>query len=548
MGKYFVLFWLFESYRGHIAMAFEIYLVALACVSCLALLRLYQYSKLSARPYLYPPGPAGLPFIGNLHQIPMGRSELKFQEYGAQFGAITGLKAGCQNLVVLNSWQVVRDLLEQRGSIYSSRPKIPVVELVTPGGLNPALNFYGDVWRAQRKKLVEFLGGERTENMKPVQDAESTQMIYDMLEHPEEHLEDHVERSFGAAILATGFGQRGKTLEKGGKIDRFFRVEAKWTAAAGPTASPPIGSFPLLASVPDWLTPWRGWKKIASEIKSEQQRLYGELLKETKERLLQGKGTECFMAQCIMTQEKEWYDDKYLSYLGGVLLEGGAETSASATIVFIMAMAAFPDVLAKAQKEVDELCGPDRMPGKDDTGRLPYMRAIMLELLRWRPVTPTAVPHQSTVEDTYNGYIIPNDSTIFMNTWAINHEESFYDAPNTFNPDRYLQNEFGSKSSVSPDAFKGRRMNYTFGAGRRVCPGQRFAENSMMMHFAKLAWAFEFVPTGKLDIETRENWIDGVVVRPKNLNVKLNLRDEGRRKTIKEAWVEADKFLQQFES
>jgi cytochrome P450 len=529
-------------------MALEIYLIALTCLVSFALVRLYQYSKFSARPHAYPPGPPCLPFLGNLHQMPIERPELKFAEFGAQFGAITGLKAGCQNLIVLNSWQAVRDLIEQKGSIYSSRPTIPVVEIVTPGGLNPALSVYGDLWRGQRKKLVEFLGGERTDRMKPVQDAESTQMIYEMLEYPERHLQEHVERSFGAAILATVFGQRGKTIEPGGKIDSFFRVEEKWSAAVGPTASPPISSFPFLDSVPDWLTPWRGWKKRALEVKDEQGRLYRGLLKETKERLMQGKGKECFLAQCIMTQEKEWYDDNYLAYLGGVLLEGGAETSASSTIVFIMAMAAFPDVLAKAQEEVDRVCGMSRLPGKDDTGRLPYIRACMLEILRWRPIAPTGVPHTTTADDVYNGLAIPNQTTVFINAWAINHDESFYNSPATFNPDRYVQNEFGSTfASANPDTIKGRRTNYTFGAGRRVCPGQRFAENSMMMHFAKLVWAFDFIPTGKLPVDTWDEWTNGLAIRPKDLKVKLSLRNEQRRKIVGDAWMEADAFLQQFE-
>jgi cytochrome P450 len=465
-----------------------------------------------------------------------------------QYGAMTGLKAGCQNLIVLNSWQAVRDLIERKGSVYSSRPTIPVVEIVTPGGLNPALNVYGSTWRGQRKKLMDFLGGARTDKMKPVQDAESTQMIHDMLVHPEWHLEQHVERSFGAAILATVFGQRGKTFQQGGKIDSFFRIEEKWATAMGPTASPPISSFPFLNSVPDWLTPWKGWKKRALEIKDEQGRLYRGLLDETRERLMQGKGGECFMAQCIVAQEKEWYDDNYLAYLGGVLLEGGAETSANSTMVFIMTMAAFPEVLARAQDEVDKVCGRSRIPGKDDMDRLPYLRACMLEILRWRPVIPIGVPHTSTADHVYKGFSIPNNTDVLINIWGINHDESFYDSPATFNPDRYVQNELGSTlASADPVTFKGRHTNYTFGAGRRVCPGQRFAENSMMMHFAKMVWAFDFLPTGKLPVDTWDGWTHGLTVRPKDLKVKLKLRNANRRKVIVDAWLKADAFLQQFE-
>jgi cytochrome P450 len=263
-------------------MTLQIYQATLVALVLFLLVRLYQYSKLSTRAARFPPGPPTVPFLGNLHQIPISRPELKFTEYARQFGAVTGLKVGCQDLIILNTWQAVRDLVEQKGSIYSSRPSIPVCEIAVPGGLNPALIAYGDIWRGQRKKLVEFLGGARTDKMKPVQDAESTQMIYDMLHRPE-NFEQHVDRSFGAAIFATVFGQRGKTLEPGGKLDSFFKVETQWAAALGPTASPPITSFPFLDKVPDWLTPWKGWKARALEIKQEQGRLYLGLLNEARE-------------------------------------------------------------------------------------------------------------------------------------------------------------------------------------------------------------------------------------------------------------------------
>ncbi|UPX15940.1 uncharacterized protein EKO05_0006370 [Ascochyta rabiei] len=526
-------------------MALHLYQVAFVASFILVFVRLYRYSKLSARPAGYPPGPKTAPFIGNLHQLPVSRPELKFTEYARQFGALTGLKLGRQNLVVLNTWEAVRDLIEQKGSIYSSRPSIPVCDIVVPNGENPALSVYGDQWRGQRKRLVEFLGGDRTDKMKPVQDAESTQMIYDMMHQPED-FERHVDRSFGATILATVFGRRGKTMEPGGKLDSFFKVEAQWAASLGATSYPPLNSFPFLANVPDYLTPWKGWKDRALLIRNEQERVYGTLLSETRERLTEGKGKDCFLATVLKTQVKERYTDKHLSHLSGVLLEGGAETSASSIMIFIMAMAAYPDVLAKAQEEVDGICGTSRMPNKDDIDNLSYIRSCMLEVLRHRPIIPLGVPHNTTATDTYGDYTIPTNTDIIINAWRINHDESFYDEPATFNPDRYMQDEYGRGASVRSQDIKGRRMNYTFGAGRRVCPGQKFAENSMRIHFAKLVWAFDIKRTGSLPSHDWNGWTDGLVIRPKNLKVKFELRS-GRKETIEHAWSEADAFLRQFE-
>jgi cytochrome P450 len=521
-----------------------LYGIVLASMLLLAAFRLYRYSKLSARPPGYPPGPKTAPFLGNLHQIPIARPELAFTKFAKQFGAITGLKLGCQNLVILNTWQAVRDLVEQKGSIYSSRPSIPVANIVVPNGENPGLSVYGDLWRGQRRKLVEFLGGERTDNLKPVQDAESTQMIYDMVGDPED-FEHHVDRSYGATILATVYGQRGKAFYPGSILDSFAKVEVKWSAALGATASPPLSSFPFLDSIPDWLTPWRGWKQRAMDLKRDQRGLYVSLVEDARERLAQGKGTECFLASCLRTQEKDGFNDAFLAHLAGALMEGGAETSASSTMVFIMAMAAYPHVLVQAQEEVDRVCGASRLPGRDDIPNLPYIRACMLEILRWRPIIPLGVPHHTTAADTHGDLNIPSDTTVIINTWRINHDESLYLAPEVFHPARYMQNEYGGGPDV--EVLKGRRVNYTFGAGRRVCPGQRFAENSMTMHFAKLVWAFDINRNGDLPTDSWEGWTDGLAIRPKDLNVSFDLRSEGRRKVIDDAWVKADAFLEQFE-
>jgi cytochrome P450 len=252
------------------------------------------------------------------------------------------------------------------------------------------------------------------------------------------------------------------------------------------------------------------------------------------------------LASVLKTNDKQPYNNKHLSHLSGVLLEGGAETSASSVLVFIMAMGAFPDVLAKAQEEVDRIVGTSRIPNKDDLDRLPYIKACMLELLRWRPIIPLGVPHNTISDDTYGDFTVPNNTDIIVNTWRINHDESFYDEPGVFNPKRYLEDEFGRGASARSQDIKGRRINYTFGAGRRVCPGQKFAENSMRMHFAKLVWAFDIKRTGPLGIDSWDGWTDGLVIRPKDINVRLELRS-GRKEVIERAWSEADAFLRQFE-
>lgn len=51
-------------------------------------------------------------------------------------------------------------------------------------------------------------------------------------------------------------------------------------------------------------------------------------------------------------------------------------------------MVLYPDVLKRAQAELDSVVGRERMPSYGDQKNLPYIDAIVKEVLRWRPVAP----------------------------------------------------------------------------------------------------------------------------------------------------------------
>lgn len=80
-------------------------------------------------------------------------------------------------------------------------------------------------------------------------------------------------------------------------------------------------------------------------------------------------------------------------------------------------MAAHPEVLKKAQAELDTVIGPHRLPEFEDMTSLPYVSAVIKELLRWRVVVPLGVPHRSLEDDEYRGYFIPKGSLLVSNIW-----------------------------------------------------------------------------------------------------------------------------------
>lgn len=220
-----------------------------------------------------------------------------------------------------------------------------------------------------------------------------------------------------------------------------------------------------------------------------------------------------------------------------ILLEAGAETTTNALETFVLAVRLHPHTIGPAQAELDAVIGSSRLPTVDDRPSLPYINAVVKETLRWRPVTPQAVPHLNTEEDEYMGYRIPKGSIIIPNVWGIHLDPEIYPNPNDFQPERWLKPE--TEGTTVEHA--------AFGFGRRVCTGQHIAYNSLFLNIARLLWACQVGP--EIDEKGREVPVDewgfsqGFISRPLPFKVSIRPRSEERRELVERVWDEADKDL-----
>jgi hypothetical protein len=106
------------------------------------------------RPKAYPPGPPVTPGLGNLLQIPAEKPFLQFHKWAKQYGDIVGLKTGATNLVILNTPELVHELFDKRGAIYSNRPVSHVLSkhvVYKPEEKAIVILQYDDYYRRWRK-------------------------------------------------------------------------------------------------------------------------------------------------------------------------------------------------------------------------------------------------------------------------------------------------------------------------------------------------------------------------------------------------------------
>ena len=156
-----------------------------------------------------------------------------------------------------------------------------------------------------------------------------------------------------------------------------------------------------------------------------------------------------------------------------------------------------------------------------------------------------------TQTDTYKDYVFPAGTIFFANTWAIGHDENEYDEPDMFNPDRWLNSKYGTKESVVMDPSEQRKMSYGFGAGRRICPGQKLAEHSLKINISKIVWAFNIERDeagGPVDFSTETGYEGGFLVCPKKYPIKITPRSETHVKVIDQEFHELKEFYGKFQS
>ncbi|KAJ7323905.1 cytochrome P450 [Mycena albidolilacea] len=412
-----------------------------------------------------PPGPRGLPLIGNAHQLPLERQWLTFTDWAKSYGEIVHVSAFGQPVVILNSSKAVSDLLERRSTMYSDRPQFAFVGNLVGYADSVPLTPYGDRHREYRRLMSEVLGPRTVSQWRVLEEKHMREFLRDIVRTPEQFLH-HIRRSLSPTV-------HGYTVAREEDPMMLLAQQADHEFA---TAVLPgrylCDVFPLLRFVPDWLA---GFKREAKRFRKTMERLQDEPYAMVKEQIAQGRAKPSFTSGLIERDANPSVDQELIY-----------KWSVSAISSFFLAMGTHVDIQKKAQEELDRVVGRSRLPTFADQDKLPYVKAIISELHRWSPVGPLAVPHRCSQGDIYSGFCIPAGATVLANSWGILHDPALYPAPEDFIPERFLADERLPKSYLNPDP-----RRYAFGYGRRVCPGRDLADDILFLCVAMTLAVFD---------------------------------------------------------
>ena len=411
-----------------------------------------------------PPGPKGLPIIGmvfNLRRDPLAG----MREMTREYGDIVRFHVMMQERVLLNHPDFITQVLVvQHNKFHKSELTRRITVRMLGQGL---LISEGEFWRRQRRLAQPAFHRNR------VNDYAGT-----MLELTESHIgdwRDGEERNIAEEMTAltldiavrTLFGTTlpGESRQVGGAMTflmRYslrrqrlpFRIPETWPTPANRRANRELEFMDSLVY------------RIISERRAESNSDHSDLLA---------------LLMDAMDDDGSHMTPQQLHDETMTLFLAGHETTAQMLAWTWYALSQNPAVEERLHEELHGVLG-GRPLGAADFPRLPYLQAVMNEVLRLYP--PAYIMAREAIEPCeIGGYTMPVGATIIFSQWVMHRDPRYFDDPETFKPQRWLD---GLADRLPAGAY------FPFGDGPRRCIGQGFALLEAAIVITTLAQRFTF--------------------------------------------------------
>ncbi|QHN79093.1 hypothetical protein S83_067641 [Arachis hypogaea] len=443
-----------------------------------------------------PPGPPGLPIIGNLHQLgPKPHATLS--TLSKTYGPLMSLQLGSVTVVIASSPSAAQEILQKHDSSFSDRP-IPDAITAQPNVLDTlAWSPGGPRWRSRRRLCTtKIFTAQRLDLLQHLRQHKVQQLV----QHLHQKSAARTPVNIGDLAFATMLNLVSNTVFSEDVVDPEFKSagefkEVVWRIMEDAGKVNASDYFPAVK----WLD-LQGIKRHVRVSYLRIHKLFDEMIgKRVSYRDTCAARGDDFLDVLLDHCQHHQHDDSEdsdpltIDNIKPMLLDlfiAGSDTSGS-TIEWAMAeLLHNPETMQKARKELNQVIGTTNNEVKEsDIPKLEYIQAIVKETLRLHPPVPLLLPYVAGNDVEVGGYTIHKGDQVLINAWSIGRDPQFWDDPMVFQPERFL----GSKID-----FKGRDFEFLpFGAGRRICPGLALANRMITLAVAALVHSFEWkLPEG----------------------------------------------------
>ncbi|CAA0830386.1 cytochrome P450- family 76- subfamily G-polypeptide 1 [Striga hermonthica] len=465
-----------------------------------------------------PPGPRGIPILGNLLQLGDLPHE-SMHRWRGPHGPVLWLKLGAVGTMVVQSSTSAAELFKKHDLAFADR-KVPDVITAFDFSIGTlSMSRFGPYWRALRRLCsAEFSVSRRVNETAGLRHRLRGDMERWILE---ESAADRARGGMGAVQLSRflflmAFNLMGNLMLSMDLLDakdpesrQFFDCMSRAIELEG---TPNIADYlPWLK----WMDPL-GMKREMKRNLSVAMRITSGFIKERLEERKAGKARETKdFLDVLLEYEGDGKDgperitEKNVNIVITEMFFAGSETTSISIEWGFAELLRSPHAFKKVREELDRVVGVDRRVEEKDIENMPYLQAVVKEAFRLHPVVPLLLPRNAQEDTNYMGYHIPKDTQVFVNVWSIGRDPEVWPDPLDFRPERFL----GSNIE-----YKGQHFELIpFGSGRRICVGFMLAHRMVHLAMATLVQSFEWDlgPGVKPEDIDREERL-GLALRKKN--------------------------------
>ncbi|KAF9522454.1 cytochrome P450 [Crepidotus variabilis] len=483
--------------------------ILILCFVTILLVHLWKKS-----PYQLPPGPRGWPLIGNLLEIPKEYEWLYYATLEQDYGPISSLTVLGKTIIVLNTLEACRDVMEKNSAKCSGRPTLPFAGQMVGWDQQLVMSPYNKHFRLMRKFAHNFLGTKAAaQKYETVQEAEARTFALNASQDSE-HFEQHLRTSIGAMVLRMSHGylvrrdtQDPLTLliEQSAKDFYIITRPGRWL----------VDLIPSIKHIPRWV-PGAQFKVAAEQYRKRNVEQTDVPYQFVLQSMAEKTALPSMVSQALERGDLSAEEVYALKHVSSAMYGGALDTIISTVSKFLLMMILHPEIQRSIQNELDSVVGTHRLPNLRDKVNLSYFSAVQKEVTRFHPIGPLGIPHEASEDFPYRQYTIPKGSIVIGNIWNIAHNPGIYEDPYNFNPDRFLSND----AALDPEEF-------VFGFGRRLCPGIEVAQSTIFIVMATCLALFEI--TRALDVDgkpgvVKPEFTAGTVSHPKPFKCSFKLR------------------------
>ncbi|KAJ5786574.1 uncharacterized protein N7503_011786 [Penicillium pulvis] len=470
----------------------------------------------------------GVPLFGNLLQLGDQHATVA-AKWAKKFGPVFQVRMGNKRIVFANSFDSVRQLWIKDQSALISRPTFHTFHSVVSSsqGFTIGTSPWDESCKRRRKAAATALNRPATQSYMPIIDLESNTSIKELYRDSKNGTCDinptaYFQRFALNTSLTLNYGLRIEGNVDDELLHEIVDVE-RGVSNFRSTSNNWQDYIPLLRIFPKM-------NHEAVEFRARRDKYLTHLLNMLKDRIAKGTDKPCITGNILKDPEAKLNEAEVKS-ICLTMVSAGLDT-VPGNLIMGIAYLASEDGQRIQKKAYDEIMAvyPDGDAWEKCLieEKVPYVTALVKEILRFWTVIPICLPRESTKDIVWQGATIPAGTTFFMNAYAADYDEDHFKDASKFIPERYL--EIGEGSGTP---------HYGYGAGSRMCAGSHLANRELFTAFIRLITAFEMKPSKEISDRPVLDCIDcnsiptALTTEPKPFKVGFVARDP----KLLEKWI-----------